>query len=128
MPGSANFIGEFDILIGVFQSKIVYAFVAAIGVPLAAFYSLRLYQRSMHNRLPEGATSRELTGRDAAVLVPLVAVIVGLALYPGLITKRADTAVQDKIGAVSVAAGTPAAPCPHGWTCYGPPISVAERP
>ncbi len=106
MPGSANFIGEFDILIGVFQSKIVYAFVAAIGVPLAAFYSLRLYQRSMHNRLPEGATSRELTGRDAVVLVPLVAVIVGLALYPGLITKRADTAVQDKIGAVAPAQTT----------------------
>ena len=28
MPGSANFIGEFYILIGVFQAKIVYAFVA----------------------------------------------------------------------------------------------------
>ena len=28
MPGSANFIGEFYILIGVFQSKIVFAFVA----------------------------------------------------------------------------------------------------
>ena len=32
MPGSANFIGEFYILIGVFQSKIVFAFVASIGV------------------------------------------------------------------------------------------------
>src|SRR5204863_1700582 len=29
MPGSANFVGEFYILIGTFQSKIVYAFVAA---------------------------------------------------------------------------------------------------
>ena len=32
MPGSANFIGEFYILIGVFQAKIVYAFVAIVGV------------------------------------------------------------------------------------------------
>ena len=54
MPGSANFIGEFYILNGVFQSKIVFAFVAVIGVALAAFYALRLYQRSMHNRLPDG--------------------------------------------------------------------------
>ena len=54
MPGSANFIGEFYILIGVFQSKIAYAFVAAIGVALAAFYALRLFQRTMHNRKPEG--------------------------------------------------------------------------
>ena len=101
MPGSANFIGEFDILIGVFQSKIVYAFVAAIGIPLAAYYALRLFQRTMHNRLPEGVESREISLRDGAILVPIVACIVGLALYPGLITKRADTAVQDKIGAVA---------------------------
>ena len=101
MPGSANFIGEFDILLGVFQSKIAFAFAAAIGVPLAAYYALRMYQRTMHNRLPEGATSREIGIGDAAVIVPLVAVIVGLALYPGLITRRADTAVQDKLGAVA---------------------------
>ena len=36
MPGSANFIGEFFILNGVFQSKIGFAFVAVIGVALAA--------------------------------------------------------------------------------------------
>jgi NADH-quinone oxidoreductase subunit M len=107
MPGSANFIGEFDILIGVFQSKIVYAFVAAIGVPLAAYYALRLYQRTMHNRLPEGVTSRDISRRDGLVLVPLVLVILGLALYPGLITKRADTAVQDKLGAVAAAQHAP---------------------
>src|SRR6185503_3456110 len=49
MPGSANFVGEFLILTGVFNSKIVYAFVAGIGVALAAVYMIRLYQRSMHN-------------------------------------------------------------------------------
>ena len=54
MPGSANFIGEFYILNGVFQEKIAFAFVAAIGIALAAFYALRLYQRTMHNRLPAG--------------------------------------------------------------------------
>ena len=58
---------------GVFQAKIVFAFVAAIGVVLAAFYMIRLYQRSMHNRLPEGVESREIGLRDAAVLTPLVA-------------------------------------------------------
>ena len=65
MPGSANFIGEFYILNGLFQEKIVYAFVARAGVALAAFYALRLYQRTMHNRLPPGssrARSRCATG------------------------------------------------------------------
>jgi NADH-quinone oxidoreductase subunit M len=104
IPGSANFVGEFYILISVFQTKVVYAIVASVGIALAAFYALRLYQRTMHNRLPEGAQSREISLRDALVLTPLVAVIVGLALYPGLILERGEASVQDKVGAVTAVA------------------------
>ena len=50
MPGSANFIGEFYILFGVFETKIVFGVVATIGVVLAAVYTLRFFQRTMHNR------------------------------------------------------------------------------
>jgi NADH-quinone oxidoreductase subunit M len=102
MPGSANFTGEFYILIGVFQSKIAYAFVAAIGVTLAAFYAIRLFQRTMHNRKPEGLESREIGIRDAAVVAPLAACIVALALYPGLILGRSDASVKDTIAATCV--------------------------
>jgi NADH-quinone oxidoreductase subunit M len=94
MPGSANFMGEFYILLSVFESKIVYAFVASIGVALAAFYGIRLFQRTMHGRAPENADSREIALRDAVVLVPLVACIVALALYPGLILGRTDKSVE----------------------------------
>ena len=54
MPGSANFIGEFYILNGLFDSKIAFAFIAISGVAMAAYYALRLYQRTMHNRQPDG--------------------------------------------------------------------------
>jgi NADH-quinone oxidoreductase subunit M len=101
MPGSSNFIGEFYILIGVFQAKIVYAIVAAAGVVLAAFYAIRLFQRTMHNRLASGIESREISVRDGAVLAPLVGCIVALALYPGLILGRSDAAVKDKIAAAT---------------------------
>jgi NADH-quinone oxidoreductase subunit M len=100
MPGSANFIGEFYILNGVFQAKIAYAFVATIGVALAAYYALRLYQRTMHNRLPEGVESREMSLRDGAVLAPLVACIVGLALWPGLILERGEASVDQSLAAL----------------------------
>ena len=65
MPGSANFIGEFYILNGLFQAKIVYAFIAASGIAMSAYYALRLYQRTMHNRQPEGLPSQliDTTGR-----------------------------------------------------------------
>jgi NADH-quinone oxidoreductase subunit M len=107
IPGSANFIGEFYILNGVFQSKIVFAFVAAIGIALAAFYSLRLYQRTMHNRLPEGTESREIGARDGLVLAPLVAVIVALAFWPGLILERGEQSVTETVDAVREAPRNP---------------------
>ena len=51
MPGSANFVGEFLILLGVFNSKLAIAFIASTGVVLASVYALRMYIRSMHNRV-----------------------------------------------------------------------------
>ena len=94
MPGSSNFVGEFFILNGTFQAKIVYAVVATAGVVMAAFYALRLYQRTMHNRPPEGVESREIGLRPAFVVAPLVACIVALALYPGLILARGERSVE----------------------------------
>jgi NADH-quinone oxidoreductase subunit M len=97
MPGSANFIGEFYILNGTFQAKIVYAFVAATGIVLAAYYALRLYQHAMHNRKPEGIDSREVGLLNGTVIAGLVACIVALALWPGLILHRADNSVSAQV-------------------------------
>jgi NADH-quinone oxidoreductase subunit M len=103
MPGSANFIGEFYILTGLLQAKIVYAIVATVGVVLAAYYAIRLFQRTMHNRKPEGIESREISLREGAVLVPLVACIVALALYPQLVLKRTDASVNTAVNPELVA-------------------------
>jgi NADH-quinone oxidoreductase subunit M len=94
MPGSSNFVGEFFILNGVFQDKIAYAVVATVGVVLAAFYALRLYQRTMHNRKPGDVGSREISLREAVVVGPLVACIVALALWPGLVLDRGEASVE----------------------------------
>ncbi|MDX6601959.1 MAG: NADH-quinone oxidoreductase subunit, partial [Solirubrobacterales bacterium] len=93
------FIGEFYILNGLINAKIALAFIAGIGVALAAFYALRLYQRTMHNRLPSGVASREISWREGAVLAPLVACIVALALYPGLVLERGERSVDESLEA-----------------------------
>jgi NADH-quinone oxidoreductase subunit M len=105
MPGSANFIGEFYILNGLFQAKIVFAFVAISGVAMSAYYALRLYQRTMHNRPASQRNntvpSREIGLSDGLVLASLVLCIIGLALYPQLILKRTDTSVQQSVAAAT---------------------------
>jgi NADH-quinone oxidoreductase subunit M len=94
MPGSANFVGEFLILLGVFKAKLAIAIIAFSGVVMASVYALRLFIRAMHNRVGAGVNSREITLRDGAVLVPLVAVILFLALYPQFALHRSEGSVR----------------------------------
>lgn len=101
MPGSSNFIGEFYILNGLFQEKEAFAIIAISGVAMSAYYALRLYQHTMHNRKPDGIASREIGLRDAVVLAPLVLCILALALYPQLILKRTAPSVQQTISSVT---------------------------
>ncbi len=101
MPGSANFTGEFLILLGTFTSVQPIAFIASIGVVLASVYALRMYIRSMHNRVGPKVASFELSLRDGLVLVPLVLAILAFALYPQLALDAGQDAVKTTVAAVN---------------------------
>jgi NADH-quinone oxidoreductase subunit M len=90
MPGSANFVGEILILFGAFEDKLVYGLVASVGVVLAAVYMIRVFQRTMHNRVAPAVQSRELGRLDLAAIAPLVAVVVALGLYPNFVVERTE--------------------------------------
>jgi NADH-quinone oxidoreductase subunit M len=94
MPGSSNFIGEFMILLGVFNAKLPIALLASIGVVGAAAYALRLYIQSMHNRVGPNVASREIGLTDGAVIAPVVLVILVLAFYPQFGLKRSESTVR----------------------------------
>jgi NADH-quinone oxidoreductase subunit M len=103
MPGSANFVGEFLILLGVFQAKLVIAIIAFSGVVMASVYALRLFIRAMHNRVGKDVDSREISIRDGAVLVPLVLVIVFMAIYPQLALRRSEGATKAAVASAQAA-------------------------
>jgi NADH-quinone oxidoreductase subunit M len=90
MPGSANFIGEILVLFGTFEDKLVYGLVASAGVVLASIYMIRVFQRTMHNRPGEAVESSEIDGLHLAAVVPLVAVIVALGVYPNFVVHRTE--------------------------------------
>jgi NADH-quinone oxidoreductase subunit M len=97
MPGSANFVGELLILLGVFKAKLAIAIIAFSGVVMASVYALRLFIRAMHNRVGANVDSREISLRDGAVLVPLVLVIVFMAIYPQLALRRSEGSVKSAV-------------------------------
>ncbi|MFL5857764.1 MAG: NuoM family protein [Solirubrobacteraceae bacterium] len=105
MPGSSNFVGEFYILLGVFNAKLVIACVAFTGVVLASVYMLRAYIAAMHNRVGPKVESREISLRDGAVVAPLVLVIVAIAVYPQLLLTRQQATARAAVAQAGVLAG-----------------------
>jgi NADH-quinone oxidoreductase subunit M len=101
MPGSSNFVGEFFILFGVFHTKLVICILAFTGVGMAAVYSLRLFIRTMHNRVGPEVASREISFGEGAVLVPLVAVILFFAVYPQFALHKGEPSITRSVRAAS---------------------------
>jgi NADH-quinone oxidoreductase subunit M len=118
MPGSGNFMGELYILFGIFDQKLAYGIVASVGVALAAVYMIRMYQRSMHNRLAPGAESREMSRRDFGLIAPLVAVIIFLGVYPQFVLERSERSTNESLA--TAAPREYAKVAGPGWTCYAP--------
>jgi NADH-quinone oxidoreductase subunit M len=104
MPGSGNFVGEILILFGTFEDQLVYGLVASVGVVLAAVYMIRLYQGTMHGRAGPVVESRDVDRVNLAAIVPLVAVIVAVGVYPNFVVHRTEKDV-----AKSIAPARPAA-------------------
>ena len=107
MPGSANFVGEFNILLGVFQSKLAIAIIAFTGVIGAAYYALRLFIGTMHNRVGQRVASRDLRLVDLAAITPIVLVILALAFYPQFGLRRSGPTVRATLHATAQEAANP---------------------
>ena len=122
MPGSANFVGELLILFGTFSTKLAFGLVASAGVALAAVYMIRMYQRSMHNRVGAAVESRDVTRGELVTIAPLVAVIVALGVYPHFVVARTERS--------TVRQERPAASLEHASETGGqasvPPAGTAE--
>jgi NADH-quinone oxidoreductase subunit M len=97
MPGSPNFVGEILILFGALEDKFVYGLIASAGVVLAGVYMIRVYQRTMHNRVGPAVRSRDIDPVNLAAVAPLVAVVVALGVYPHFVVERTEAATTAAI-------------------------------
>ena len=85
LPGLNGFVGEFLILLGAFLWKPWLATVAATGVILSAAYMLWMFQRVNYGPVSEkNATLRDLTPREWALLVPIIAMALLMGIFPGV--------------------------------------------
>ncbi len=108
IPGSNSFAGEFLILTGVFRQHVWLAVLACLGIAYAAVYMLRLYQSSMNGPAHGGrGAEAELRARDLAMVLPLVAVMLVIALWPRGIVDATTPSVERAIAGAQIAADRP---------------------
>jgi NADH-quinone oxidoreductase subunit M len=96
LPGTNGFVGEFLILLGAFQSNVVYGVLAATGVILGAAYMLWMFQRVMFGKItrPENEKLKDLNAREITILVPMVIMIFLMGIYPKLFFSKMDASVE----------------------------------
>jgi NADH-quinone oxidoreductase subunit M len=96
LPGLNGFVGEFLVLLGSFAAFPWATGIATTGVIFAAAYLLWALQRLIFNRLDDRENEHltDLTPRELAVMLPLVAGIVWLGLYPAPVLRLMEPATK----------------------------------
>src|SRR6478672_8375858 len=96
LPGTNGFVGEFLVLIGSFRTYPALTVIATTGVIFAAVYLLWALQRIIFNPLdkPENTHIPDLNRRELALLVPLIAAIIWLGVYPAPVLRRMEGSAQ----------------------------------
>jgi NADH-quinone oxidoreductase subunit M len=116
VPGTNGFIGEFLVLLGSFRTFPILTLIATTTVIFAAAYLLWAIQRILFNALdkPVNLQMADLNRRELLLVVPLVAGIIWLGVYPAPVLRRMQPAAEQFVRIVEsrAAMGTLTAAAP----------------
>ncbi len=105
LPALNGFVGEATIMFGAFSSPFLgweFAAFGLLGVILAAVYLLWMFRRVMMGDVTEAtAKLRDITRLELTMLVPLIALIILIGLYPAPFFRAMNesvTALANSIG------------------------------
>jgi NADH-quinone oxidoreductase subunit M len=101
LPGLANFVGEFLVLVGTFAVNPVLAGVAALGFVLSSVYSLWLIYRVFQGPQPQSRPAADLGPREVFVFGLMIAAVIWLGLYPAPVLNTARPVVSSLISSVT---------------------------
>jgi NADH-quinone oxidoreductase subunit M len=103
LPGTNGFVGEFLVLIGSFQTTPYLAMIATTGVIFAAAYLLWAIQRILFNPLDRAENEHipDLNRRELATMIPLIAVIIWLGVYPAPVLRRMEASAEQLVAQVN---------------------------
>ena len=130
VPLSSSFAGEFLILAGVFLQHWVWGVIGAVAIVLAAMYMLRAISALLHQKVGSAVPDAALDLRvgELAVVVPLVACLLGLSAWPGLVSDHAFAGqhATEQVKSGLVLTSSPQKAGFYGVTCTVEPCTTLE--
>tara|TARA_Y100000590_G_C15677748_1_gene998640 strand:+ start:489 stop:1985 length:1497 start_codon:yes stop_codon:yes gene_type:complete len=99
LPGTSGFIGEFLVLVGVFQKSIIVAVLASLGIILAAAYMLWLYRRVIFGKIisSEIKELNDLNKTEISIFASLIFLILFFGVYPEPLINTVDISINNLI-------------------------------
>lgn len=99
LPGTSGFVGEFLSMQGAFRVNTWVASLAALGMVLGAAYMLLLYRKLFYGPLdkPDVAAMQDLTRREYAMFLPLIALVLWIGIHPADFTWVFKSKVEQMI-------------------------------
>jgi proton-translocating NADH-quinone oxidoreductase chain M len=84
LPGTSSFVGEFLLLVGIFQTNVFTSIISALGVILSGSYSLWLYNRIAFANLKIRFITKykDIYFREFLVMFPLLFFIFFMGIFP----------------------------------------------
>jgi proton-translocating NADH-quinone oxidoreductase chain M len=104
IPGTSSFVGEFLIIVGIFQTNTFIAFIGATGMVLGGGYSLWLYNRIAYGNLKTQYMSQffDVNRREFMTFLPLVVLTLLMGVYPAVFIDCMQVSVSNLIEHVNL--------------------------
>jgi len=95
MPGLAQFVGEFQTLLGGFERWGLFVLFASLGILVTATFTLRVITGMFTGELDTRWQGiRDLDGRELAAALPLAVLTVVLGIFPSLALSLSDATIR----------------------------------
>jgi len=105
LPGTSGFVGEFLVLLGIFQVNTWVAALTATGVILGVVYMLYLYRRVIFGKLTKEDLKGllDMNGREIMVFAPLVIMVLWMGIYPSTFLEPMHASVNHLVAQMDAA-------------------------
>ena len=99
LPGTSGFIGEFLVLLGVFQKNILVAVISSLGIILAAAYMLWLYRRIIFGKISNNEIKgmNDLNRTELYIFLSLAFLTIFFGFYPDPLLSTIDASINNLI-------------------------------